>query len=436
MQYDIQIYSPKGSKALNYVLDFVFKTFYGCKYECIHHTEKWNGSSVLINYSSESIENSIHILPNDYLFNLNLFEVPAIEVFVWETLPVFFKSRGTIPFDIFSAIFYLLARVEEYTNPNRDTHDRFSAAHSVFDVDFIQRPVIDEWLYKFRKDFLENVSITFTERKFKWINTYDIDVAYAYRFRSPARILAAAARNVLRGDFKSFFTRFKVLLGNTPDPYDTYSFQKEIAEAYSDESIYFFLLADKSKFDRNLAYNNRGMVDLIEWVQSFAHVGIHPSYASGEDSQLISIEKNRLSEITGSPVTRSRQHFLRFKLPETFRNLIEAGIEEEYSMGYADMPGFRSGTCTPHYFFDVEMNQETKLKIHPLIVMDASLRYYLKLDREGGFKILKLLIDRVRAVDGVFVSLWHNDTLNESPENEWKEVYRKSATYLKSDKWM
>lgn len=433
MQYDIQIYSPKGSNALNYVLDFVFNSFYGCKYEWIDHPKDWNGKAALINYSNEAIENSIHIQPNNYLFNSNLLEAPIVEAFDWETLPVFFKTTGDTPFDIFSAIFYLLARVEEYANPNQDMHDRFNAAHSVFDVDFIQRPVIDEWLYKFRKDFLKDTSILFSERRFQWINTYDIDVAYAYRFRSAARVMAAAGRNLLLGDFKSFFTRFQVLLGNTPDPYDTYEFQKEIAEEYSDESIYFFLLADMSKYDRNLAHNNSGMVDLIKWVQSFAHVGIHPSYASSENPKLISTEKNRLFEITGSPVIQSRQHFLKFKLPETFRYLIGAGIEEDYSMGYADMPGFRSGTCTPHYFFDVESNQKSEFKIFPLIVMDASLREYLKLKGDDGLKLIKLLIDRVRAVDGVFVSLWHNDTLSDSPENEWREVYRQSAIHLKSE---
>ena len=390
MRCEIQIYSPKGSNALDYVLEFVFDTFYGGKYEWIDHPEKWDGNSVLINYSFEQIDNSIHVLPNNYIFSSNLLEVPDIEVSEWESLPIFFQTGGIIPFDIFSAIFYLLARVEEYTSLNRDIHDRFGSAHSVFDVDFIQRPIIDEWLYKFRRVFLEDGSIAFAERKFKWINTYDIDVSYAYRFRSFARVVAGAGRNVLRGDFKSFFSRFKVLLGNTPDPYDTYEFQKEIAKKYSDESIYFFLLADKSQYDRNLTHKNQGMIDLICWVQSFAHLGIHPSYASSENPKLISKEKKRLSDITGSSVTRSRQHFLRFKLPETFRNLIEEGIEEEYSMGYADMPGFRSGTCTPYYFFDIERDQKTTLKMFPLTVMEGSLRDYLKLDGEDGLKMLKV----------------------------------------------
>src|SRR5690606_29132977 len=108
----------------------------------------------------------------------------------------------------------------------------FSALFSIFKTDFIQRPIIDEWLLKLKSNFLENVGLAFAERQFKWINTYDIDVAYAYRFRRKKHVVAAAGRNVLRGDFKSFFTRFEVLLGGKKDPYDTYDFQKQISENY------------------------------------------------------------------------------------------------------------------------------------------------------------------------------------------------------------
>src|SRR5690554_4176155 len=175
------------------------------------------------------------------------------------------------------------------------------------------------------------------------------------------------------------------------------------------------------------------MIELISGVQAFAKVGIHPSYASNDNPARIAKEKKRLSDITKLPVIRSRQHFLKFSLPVTYRDLIEAGIEEEYSMGFADMPGFRSGTCTPHYFFDIDKNQSTDLKVFPLIVMDATLREYLKIDAAKAVELMKRLIDRVRAVDGVFISLWHNDSLSDSPENEWREVYCKAAEYLKSE---
>lgn len=431
MPNKIKIYSPKGSSALSFVFDFVFDKFYGCDYEVVTEMNGLNGEGVVVNYSDVEIENSIQILPNNYLFNRDLREFPKIELSKWEELPAFFVSPGTIPFDLFGAIFFLLARVEEYSHQKRDVHNRFSASFSIFDTDFIQRPIIDEWLLKLKNNFLTTADLTFAERQFKWINTYDIDVAYAYRFRNKKHIVAAAGRNILRGDFKSFFTRFEVLSGKMKDPYDTYDFQKEISEKYADETIYFFLLGDRGKYDRNLSYDNPGMKALIRWSENFARIAIHPSYATGQKPGQLSIEINRLSNIASNEIIAGRQHFLRVHLPFTYRDLIECGISQDYSMGYADMPGFRSGTCTPHYFFDVDRKCKTILKIFPLVVMEGSMRDYLKLNRTEAQSMINLLIEKVKAVDGNFISLWHNDSLTDMKGNYWRDLYVDMAKALK-----
>lgn len=431
MPCKVQIYSPKGSSALSFVLDFVFDEFYGCEYEIVTEVNALDPSGVVINYSEEEIADAIQIVPNGYLFLSDLRVFPEVELSEWDDLPVFFETNGSIPFDLFGAIFFLLARVEELTNAKRDVHNRFSASFSIFQTDFIQRPIIDEWLLKLKSNFLENVGLAFAERQFKWINTYDIDVAYAYRFRRKKHVVAAAGRNVLRGDFKSFFTRFEVLLGGKKDPYDTYDFQKQISENYADETIYFFLLGDRSKYDRNLSYINSGMKSLIQSCEQFAGIGIHPSYLSGEKPGQLAVEINRLSNIASKEVIASRQHFLRLTVPSTYRDLIDCGITQDYSMGYADMPGFRSGTCTPHYFFDVDKNTKTKLRIFPLMIMEASLRDYLKLNLSEGQAMINLLMDRVKAVKGHFITLWHNDSLSEANGNYWRDLYLDMAKSLK-----
>lgn len=430
MPNNVQIYSPKGSNALNFVLDFVFDEFYGCGYEIISEIDDLDHDGVVINYSNSIVESAIQIVPNNYLFALDLKDFPKIELSEWNGIPVFFETNGIIPFDLFGAIFFLLSRVEEYTTLKRDSHQRFNAAFSLFSTDFIQRPVIDEWLIKLKAEFLNGTALTFAERQFKWINTYDIDVAYAYRFRTMKHVIAAAGRNILRGDLKSFLTRFKVLLGDKKDPYDTYAFQREVSTKYADETIYFFLLGDKSQYDRNLPHTSNGMKSLVESSAEFARVGIHPSYLSGEKTGQLSVEINRLSNIASNEIIASRQHFLRLKLPSTYRNLLECGIRQDYSMGYADMPGFRSGTCTPHYFFDLEKQIKTDLKIFPLVVMEGSLRDYLKLDYAGAKEIINSLITAVRSVNGTFISLWHNDTLADEPQNYWGDLYRDMATSL------
>ena len=70
-------------------------------------------------------------------------------------------------------------------------------------------------------------------------------------------------------------------------------------------------------------------------------------------------EKNRLEGITNMQTKRSRQHYLRFSLPETYQQLIDLEIEEDYSMGYASHVGFRASTCTPFYFYDLDFEIQT-----------------------------------------------------------------------------
>jgi hypothetical protein len=54
------------------------------------------------------------------------------------------------------------------------------------------------------------------------------------------------------------------------------------------------------------------------------------------------------------------------------------------------------------------------------------LRNYLKLSPEEAFKETEMLMNEVKKVGGTFVSIWHNETVNDS--GEWKgyrEVFEK-----------
>lgn len=87
-------------------------------------------------------------------------------------------------------------------------------------------------------------------------------------------------------------------------------------------------------------------------------------------------------------------------------------------MGYASQPGFRASICVPFYFFDLTQNEETTLRIHSLTYMDGTLREYLKLNPQQAMALISSLVDEVKAVNGEFISLWHNDTV--SDEKDWK----------------
>jgi hypothetical protein len=188
------------------------------------------------------------------------------------------------------------------------------------------------------------------------------------------------------------------------------------------------------KFDKNISHRSAGLRDLIGKVSARANVGIHPSYASNGSLERLKTEVSRLGAILKMDVEKSRQHYLKVDLPHTYRDLMAAGMCEDYSLGYVDRPGFRSGTCTPHYFFDFQKQEVTTLKVFPLAAMDATLRDYMGLKPHEAEAGLIELIARVKAVNGTFVSLWHNDSLSDlEPWKGWRDVYAFMAETAASD---
>ena len=123
-------------------------------------------------------------------------------------------------------------------------------------------------------------------------------------------------------------------------------------------------------------------------------------------------------------MTKSRQHFLMLRFPETYRNLIANGISEDYTMGYADEVGFRASLCTPFYFYDLQKEEKTNLRIHPFAVMDATMNLYLKIKPAVALDYVRQLIDETKKVTGTFILLWHNESLSEvATWKGWKNVY-------------
>ena len=102
-------------------------------------------------------------------------------------------------------------------------------------------------------------------------------------------------------------------------------------------------------------------------------------------------------------------------------------------MGYASEVGFRASICAPFYFYDLDFEAKTKLKIYPFAVMDVSLNLYLNLLPDEAIAECKTLIDEVNAVGGKFITLWHNQNLsNEKEWRGWVRVYEDLVAYATS----
>ncbi|OQY03281.1 MAG: hypothetical protein B6I20_05380, partial [Bacteroidetes bacterium 4572_117] len=268
--------------------------------------------------------------------------------------------------------------------------------------------------------------LEFKDREFNFISTIDIDNAYAYLHKGILRALSSSVKLLFSLKLIEFAEKIRVHLGKTKDPYDSYTFLQKIHDKYNVQAIYFFLTAKYSKYDKNISPDNKQFQYLVQLISQGSEIGIHPSYASNGAASYVKLEKKKLEKLSGEIITKSRQHFLILKFPETYRNLVKIGIKEDYSMGYASVTGFRAGTCTPFYFFDLVANKPEKLKIIPFALMDVGLRDYNKLEIENASKEIEKIIRNVKKINGLFVSLWHNESLgNKKRWKNWKIVYEK-----------
>lgn len=309
--------------------------------------------------------------------------------------------------DLPAALFWLLSRVEEYDCREHDAHGRFPAAASLAGrLGFLQKPVADLWLSRLRADLQAHwPGLSLPEPASRVIPTIDVDFAWRYRHKPWHRQWRTLLGDGWRNGPQAMLKGVAVMAGLRPDPYALYTL---LAER---ESFLFFPVGDAGPFDLQHSWREPHYRRLLRTWAERGLAGLHPSYAAATDPERLWLETERFTEITGQPPRHSRQHFLRMRLPETYRMLLEAGIREDWTMGYADQPGFRAGTAHPFPWYDLRRDMETPLIIHPLAVMDVTLQKYLALSPAEARERIEALWVQVRQGGGDLVTLWHQPSI-------------------------
>jgi len=419
------IYTHKITNRLRYTFKTIFTDILLSDIEITdnkEHFENFDGAK--INYSNNKLNSGIFFQSSPLLFETGIND-QNISVFEFENNKCFFSvgRESVFPFDPFAASFYLISRYEEYLPHIKDQHERFVASESLaLQHNFIEEPLVNIWANRIALE-IENhyPNFKFPKRNFEFVSTLDIDNAYAYKNKGFLRMAGGLLKSFSQGTFSE---RIKVLSNKEIDPYDTFNYQNQIHKTYNIKPIYFFLLGDYDVNDKNIPVKNKEFQSLIKSLADYHTIGIHPSYASNKNVETLQKEIKRLQDITHRNTTKSRQHFLKLNLPNTYRNLIDNDIMEDYTMGYAETSGFRASICSPYYFYDLDTEVSTKLKIVPFTVMEATLQYYNKLSPEDALIKIKEIMQKVKAVKGTFVSVWHNESLSDKDIwKGWQNVY-------------
>ena len=424
----ILIFTHKITPRVNYICKHVFVRILKMEVAFTTSVEEFvahNGPK--LTYSKTPLGKEFFIKSHDLLFEQGINDV-EIKMEQWDEVPCFFGTgkNTSIPFDIFAASFYLQSRYEEYLPYVQDAHERFSATDSLAHKNkFLDKPLIDIWALKFLGLFKEKFpDCEQQKREFEFITTFDIDNVFAYRHKGFIRNFGGFFRDLIRFQFRNMVTRIMVLTRFRKDPYDTYDLILSLSKKHQLKTIFFFLIGDYTTYDTNVSSSNASYKSLIKSIADYVDVGLHPSYFTMKNADKLKREKQRLEQIVNIPIKKTRQHYLRLKLPETYQYLIDLEVEEDYSMGYAKHYGFRASTCTPFYFYDLDFEIQTPLKIIPFAVMDTTLNDYLEYVPAVAKSKIKKLIAEVKAVSGTFVLLFHNETLSETDRwKGWSKMY-------------
>lgn len=319
-----------------------------------------------------------------------------------------------------SEIWDLFTRKEEYSNPLRDKYDRFPYYASNYRDIF--EPKASCYLIE------HGYSVTYPDNApFAVFLTHDIDSIYQSISSKGLSALRSLKQSNPVGAFETLS-----MMRSRKLPLCNFSQVMDLEEKYDATSTFFFMT--ESPGEKDYAYT---IEDLAPEIQNIIdrgwEVGLHGGCTTYLNPQEMREKKELLERVTRKPVIGYRNHYLRFRVPDTWEHLFQAGFQYDATLGYSDCVGFRNGMCHPFRPFNRNTGREIDIVEIPLAIMDRTLDRYMLLDPRGAWEITRRLIDMVERYNGVFTLLWHNNYL----EEERMRTYEKILGYCrKKDAWM
>ncbi|NSW45522.1 MAG: hypothetical protein HPY79_06895 [Bacteroidales bacterium] len=423
------IYTHHITPRLTFIVEYLFLDVAKVHFKLTENKleyEAYQGPK--ISYTQQIELQGAWLYASNLLFETNLNHVlPSTAETIWGK--ALFKSpspQSLAPFDVFAACFWLVSRYEEYTIEQKDKHDRFDYHYSwLFKNKLLQTPLVNLWTDKLLnqlKWLFPNLEIA--KSKYHSIFTFDIDNLFAFKGKKLIHSVLAIGNAIIKKRFDLVTLRWQYLTKKIKDPYDTYTYIINQCAKFQHKPIFFILTGKTSQYDRNLKSKHPLFIKTVKELNSSSMIGLHLSYNS-ELKKTIKLEKETLEHIINKKIEHNRFHFLRFNIPYSYVSLSENNILYDFSMGYTQADGYRAGTCTPFYFFDLINNTKTNVKIYPFPFMD---RTWLinKLSPESALIKSIHYIEEIKKYNGTFVSLWHNETLQDNIYGQpWKEIFEK-----------
>ncbi|RFN58685.1 polysaccharide deacetylase family protein [Marixanthomonas ophiurae] len=418
------IYTQKITPRTTYIFKHICMRILGLEVGFTSVIEELIGhSGPKISYGKQPMGNELFIQSQGLLTEQGV-ESIDITVKPWEETICFFpvSEKSALPFDIFSAGFYLLSRYEEYLPHVKDEWGRYPVSESLgYKAKFLQQPVIDIWAYKFKNVLKEHFpNIEFTTKSMSIHPVIKAVEPYAYEQKGLFRSLIGYMSDLFRFRILQITRRTQVVLGVRRDPNNTFKWIINRAKRSKNPLSIFFLLGEAATFKESINTHRQKFKMLIKYVNDYKEVGLLFSMSALEEYGTLKKEKEQLEEITNRMLLSTMGSHYLVNLPDFYRNLVELEIKNDYTMVYKNTIGFRAGTCTPFLFYDLDYEIKTPLIIHPLAA--TTLAFTDKSEMETK-KTIDAMFTSVKKVNGTFSMVFSNTDFSSEINKMWKKIF-------------
>ena len=445
-----------SKKIRQYLIDFLV----GSLWVQSEGEDRYQRRFEAIGYTDDPEEMKLYpivIIPSGF-FKLDVYgteqAMPTLPLSSWRGIPLLFGepreewsddgSQLIIHADLLASTYFLISRYEEmYRRNERDTYGRFPGKSSLpYRAGFLHRPIVDEYGEALRRILLEegvasryNLRLEERPQTFSRVNlTHDLSRPYNYRgWRSFLRAWLTEKRSPWEAARLSFSS-------DVEDDYYTFpkflKWDRATCDSLGKEraDIFFFIRMpsrhplDKPYYSLHSHYL-RSILAVGEKYKVL--LSLQCSYAAGHQSELISRERHLFERTFRRRPRGLRHNKLTSCEPEDLLQAYASGFRNDYSMGYADVAGFRLGTCRAVKFINPNTRLLTELILHPLVLRDLTLSdpRYMALDAEEAERIAHELIRVTARYNGELTLLWHNDLLSQKT-HPWHSVLYRSMLRL------
>ena len=377
MQEKIGIHTDIQRKEVSYIFHQVFTDWLGMGWSYADSSDLNSGQyAFTISYAKEPSSHA------DLCFGRSDWSFKEEE---WMNSPLIsdaglvgFKRvmQGALGFDLFATLFFTLTRKEEtYSSEDWDHHGRYPYEQSLLEShNLLDRPFLEEYI-QFLVAQMTKKGLKVDCRQSPHVLTIDLDFAFQWYARPLPLILASLIKSPSR--YPGWQTLRSIRKGQKRDPYDVIEMVQHWAEAQDVGLRIFLPVGRRSSMDRHVHPSNKAFKAWLQQWSGVVDFGLHPTYALGSwDSprrwEVLAAEIEHFEDLVNQPCHHVRMHYLRCRPYEDYPKFSSLGIQNDWSMGYGNRSGFRSGVSRSYRFFEENKPFDKLLRIHPLSLMDST----------------------------------------------------------------